>query len=650
MEGHKRVVIEHVHPQIDCGKHHIKRIFNEPVKVTADIFGDGHDKVDAVLLYREARKGPGREKKWQEVHMKFTENDHWKGSFTAASEGIYEYTILAWVDHFSTWKHKLQKKIEARQELRTELLVGAEMMEEAMDRTTAAQKKKLKSWSKLLRDESRENDAISEVFDDDLAILMYETRNREISTQYHKVLKVRFERKRSLFSAWYEFFPRSTAPDGSHGNFNTSEKILPEIAKMGFNVVYLPPIHPIGHSFRKGRNNSTEAQPGDPGSPWAIGSEEGGHKAIHPDLGTIEDFRSFVETANSEGLEVALDFAIQCSPDHPYVKNHPQWFLWRPDGTVQYAENPPKKYQDVLPVNFETEDWEALWKELKTIVEYWIENGVKIFRVDNPHTKPFIFWEWLIAEINAKYEGVIFLAEAFTRPRVMEKLAKVGFTQSYTYFTWRNSKEEFQQYLTELTKTDLRQYFRPNFWPNTPDILPISLENQPESAFLIRVILAGTLSSNFGMYGPIYEYGENEAFPGKEEYNHNEKYEIKKWDWSRPTKIKDGITKLNQVRERNPALHSTWNINFAETDNPQLMCYTKTDEDTGNRLIIVVNLDPHHSQSGWVKVPLHLLDLHEHTPYTIHDELNDASYTWQNEWNYVELHPQHMPAHIFRIE
>ena len=649
MEGHKRVIIEHVNPQLDCGKHPIKRIIDEPVEVEADIFGDGHDKVDAILLFREVKKGRGKEKKWQEARMEFLMNDHWRGSFSAPAEGLYEYTIEAWVDHFSTWLHKFQKKAEAKQDIRVELQVGAELIEEAMERATAGQRKKLKSWSKLLRNEEKETQAISDVFSDDLKRLMYKTRNRDIASQYGKILQLKVERKRALFSAWYEFFPRSTAK-GEHGNFRTSEEILPEIAAMGFDVVYLPPIHPIGHNFRKGRNNATEAQPGDPGSPWAIGSEEGGHKAIHPELGSLDDFEHFVARANELDLEVALDFAIQCSPDHPYVKNHPQWFLWRPDGTVQYAENPPKKYQDVLPVNFETEDWEALWKELKTVVEYWIDKGVRIFRVDNPHTKPFIFWEWLIAEINEKHDGIIFLAEAFTRPRVMEKLAKVGFTQSYTYFTWRNSKEEFQEYLTELSKTDKRQFFRPNFWPNTPDILPISLENMPESAFLTRIILAATLSSNYGIYGPVFEFGENEAFPGKEEYNHNEKYEIKAWDWTKQTKTKEVITSLNKIRKENPALQSTWNIHFCDTDNDQILCYTKVDKPSGNKFIIVVNLDPHNSRSGWVKVPLDVLDLDDHLPYSIQDQLNGASYTWQNEWNYVELHPQVMPAHIFRIE
>ncbi|MDT0685875.1 alpha-1,4-glucan--maltose-1-phosphate maltosyltransferase [Autumnicola psychrophila] len=651
LEGQKRVSIQNVSPQIEGGKYPIKRIINEKIEVEADIFGDGHDKVDAVLLYRESRRGSGKDKKWEELPMIFEGNDHWSAAFEGAKLGTYEYTIEGWIDHFSTWKYGLKKKIEDKQNVRTELLIGADLMEDALERLPATQKKQLRNWIKLIKDEEKESEAISKVFEDAVKKIMYQARNREKATQYHKILTARVERKRALFSAWYEFFPRSTAENhGEHGTFKSSERILPEIANMGFDVIYLPPIHPIGKSHRKGTNNATEAKPGEPGSPWAIGSEEGGHKAIHPELGTLEDFTSFIKKAESHGIEVAIDFAIQCSPDHPYVKEHPQWFKWRPDGTVQYAENPPKKYQDVLPVNFETEDWENLWKELKSVVEYWIDKGVKIFRVDNPHTKSFIFWEWLIKEIDKKHQDIIFLAEAFTRPRVMEELAKVGFTQSYTYFTWRNSKEEFEEYLTELTKTELREYFRPNFWPNTPDILPVSLEDKGEASFLIRIILASTLSSNYGIYGPLFEFGENEAYPGKEEYTRSEKYEVKHWDWYRPTRIKELIGKLNSIRNENPALQTTYNIAFAETDNDQIICYTKIDRQTGNKLITVVNINPDHTQSGWIKVPLNELEIQGHEPFAVHDLLTGSRYIWQNEWNYVELHPQAMPAHILRVE
>ncbi len=651
LEGHKRVSIRNVSPEIDCGKYPVKRIVNEEIEVHADIFGDGHDKVDAVLLTREKKKGRSRDKKWQEHHMVFHGNDHWTSTFKKESPGNYEYTIEAWVDHFTTWQEDLKKKAAANQNLRTELLIGANFMEEALSQATAPNKKKLKNWIELLRDDEKESQAISEALSGTASRVMYESRDRSKAYHYDHILEVRVERERTLFSAWYEFFPRSASPEKNrHGTFKDCENVLTEVAKMGFDVVYFPPVHPIGRSHRKGVNNAVDAEEGDPGSPWAIGAKEGGHKSIHPELGSMEDFKRLVKKAKELDIEIALDFAIQCSPDHPYVKEHPQWFKWRPDGTVQYAENPPKKYQDVLPVNFETEDWENLWEELKSIVEFWIDKGVNIFRVDNPHTKTFLFWEWLIKEINAKYDGIIFLAEAFTRPRVMEELAKIGFNQSYTYFTWRNSKEEFVEYLTQLTQTEMREYYRPNFWPNTPDILPISLENQHEPSFLIRLILAGTLSSNYGIYGPVFEFGLNEAYPGKEEYTHSEKYQIYHWDWHRNTRIKEVITILNRIRKENAALQTTWNIEFCDTDNDQLIGYSKMDQEGENKLIIVVSLDPNHSQAGWIKVPLKKYGIEPHDSYSVTDLLTGASYIWQDEWNYIELHPQAIPAHILKVE
>ena len=651
LEGHKRVSIRNLQPQIDCGKYQIKRVIDEDIKVEADIFGDGHDKVDANLLYREKRRGRAKEKKWTEQPMEFEGNDHWTSSFSFDQPGDYEYTIEAWVDHFKTWQEGLRKKVAAEQNIKTELLIGAELMEDALSNATAENKKKLKSWIKLLRSEESEARAVSEALSDSAFRIMRESRNPQKAFQYERVLEVRIERKRALFSAWYEFFPRSSSPEkGRHGTFKDCENVLPEVSKMGFDVIYFPPIHPIGRSHRKGLNNATTAEEGDPGSPWAIGAKEGGHKAIHPELGTMEDFKRLVNKAKDMGIEIALDFAIQCSPDHPYVKEHPQWFKWRPDGTVQYAENPPKKYQDVLPVNFETEDWKNLWQELKSIVDFWIDKGVRIFRVDNPHTKTFLFWEWLIKEINKEHEGIIFLAEAFTRPRVMEELAKIGFNQSYTYFTWRNTKAEFIEYLTQLTKTEVREYYRPNFWPNTPDILPISLEDRGEPSFIIRLLLAGTLSSNYGIYGPVFEFGHNEAYPGKEEYNHSEKYEIKHWDWPRNTKIKEMISILNRVRNENPALQNTWNIEFHDTDNDNLIFYSKVNKEKNNKILVVINLDPDHTQSGWVKVPLSRLGLEGESSYSVTDLLTGASYIWQNEWNYVELHPQAVPGHILKVE
>jgi starch synthase (maltosyl-transferring) len=647
LEGTKRVIIDHVKPEINCGQFPIKRVVGEKVVVQADVFTDGHDTVRALLLYRQAGK-----KNWQEKPMDFLGNDRWESEFVPTTMGMYEYTVAGWVDHFLFWQTGLKKKYEAHQDIAVELLIGAELLEQTAAHTKGGVNKKLLKWASALRQPKNMAEAVALATGPEVSELMYEYADRSFSRQYPKILQVSVERQKALFSSWYEFFPRSTSQEyGQHGTFRDCERILPRVAEMGFDVVYLPPIHPIGMAFRKGYNNAVTAEPGNPGSPWAIGGEAGGHKDIHPELGTLEDFHSLVRRANELGIEIALDFAIQCSPDHPYVKAHPQWFKWRPDGTVQYAENPPKKYQDVLPVNFETEDWVNLWQELKSIVVYWIKQGVNIFRVDNPHTKPFPFWEWLIKEVRAVYPNTIFLAEAFTRPRIMERLGKLGYTQSYTYFTWRETAEELQQYMEELTKTDMREYYRPNFWPNTPDILPIHLQQGGEPMFLSRVILAATMSSNYGLYGPVYEFGINAPMaPGKEEYLDSEKYEIKRWDWDQHTRIRDVITKLNHIRKENPALQTTWHIEFAKTDNPNIICYAKTDQDMTNRMIIAVNLDPHNRQAGWVQVPVKELWLDPEEPYLVYDLLSGHTYTWRHEWNYVELHPDQIPAHVFRIE
>ena len=638
------MVIENVMPQVNCGQYPIKRVVGEPVVVTADVFSDGHDEVKAVLLYRNMKK-----RAWTEVPMRFLGNDRWQGTFVPQEIGTYEYTLKGWVDHFSTWQKGLKKKYEAGQDIAVELKIGAVQMNAAATATKAAVKKRLLQYAGQFDNGLAAEAGVELAGDPELAEIMNAWRDNE--TRYDKVLQVQVERHKALFSSWYEFFPRSTAREpGRHGTFKDCERILPRIAEMGFDVVYLPPIHPIGKAFRKGKNNNVKSQPGEPGSPWAIGAAEGGHKAIHPELGSLEDFRSFVEKANENGVEVALDFAIQCSPDHPYVKEHPEWFKWRPDGTVQYAENPPKKYQDVLPVNFETDDWRGLWRELKSILDHWIEQGVNIFRVDNPHTKTFGFWEWCIAEIHKEHPQVIFLSEAFTRPRVMERLAKIGFTQSYTYFTWRHTVEDFRQYLTELTRTDMREYFRPNFWPNTPDINPPVLQTGGGAAHIARVIMAGTMSSNYGLYGPVYEFGLADPITGKEEYLDSEKYEIKHWDWDRRTKIREVITQLNRIRRENPALQTTWNIAIGGGDNDQLLCYAKWNDGLDNRLIVVVNLDPHHTQGGWVQVPLTELGITGEQRYEVHDLLSGHRYTWQGAWNFVELRPHEMPVHILRIE
>jgi starch synthase (maltosyl-transferring) len=481
--------------------------------------------------------------------------------------------------------------------------------------------------------------------------LMNRYSDRQFSATYPKELVVVVDREKARFSTWYEMFPRSSAPEpGRYGTFKDCEARLRYVASMGFDVIYLPPIHPIGRTHRKGRNNAPVPNADDPGTPWAIGSEEGGHKAIHPQLGTVEDFQRFVVRAREHGIEVALDIAFQCAPDHPYVKEHGEWFRWRPDNTVQYAENPPKKYEDIYPFDFETKDWKELWEELKTIVLFWIEQGIRIFRVDNPHTKPFRFWEWLIGDLKNANPDVIFLAEAFTRPKVMYRLAKLGFTQSYTYFAWRNTKRELTQYFTELTQTELREYFRPSLWPNTPDILTEYLQFGGRPAFLVRLVLAATLGANYGIFGPAFELGENRPKePGSEEYLDSEKYEIKYWDVARPDSLKDLVGRVNRIRRENYALHSDRSLRFHQVDNEQLICYSKRADDLSNVILVVVNLDPHHTQSGWVEFPLDELGIDPQKPYQMHDLLSDARYLWQGSRNYVELNPQTIPAHIFRM-
>ncbi|MGB3618981.1 MAG: alpha-1,4-glucan--maltose-1-phosphate maltosyltransferase [Catalinimonas sp.] len=648
LKGQYRVVIEKTTPQIECGKYPAKRVVGEPVRVTADVFGDGHDSLRAAVRYR--RRGENR---WREVPMLFQGNDAWAGEFRPDAMGEWEFAVIGWMDHFSSWQKGLKKKFEDGQNVNLELMIGADMVEQAAARVEA-ESSQLSLSAHLLR-KGIESDyaapAVNEALTNQLTESMFRADGREHLTTTPP-LPVLVERKKALFSAWYEFFPRSAASEpGRHGTFEDCERLLPRVAGMGFDVIYLPPIHPIGTQFRKGKNNNTSSQPGEPGSPWAIGAPEGGHKGIHPELGTLDDFRHLVEAARGHGIDIALDVAFQCSPDHPYVKEHPAWFKWRPDGTVQYAENPPKKYQDVLPINFETEDWEALWEELKSVFEHWIAQGVKIFRVDNPHTKSFYFWEWCIAELTAADPEVMFLSEAFTRPRVMERLAKIGFTQSYTYFTWRNSPAELREYLTALTRSETREYMRPNFWPNTPDILPADLQNGGEPAHIVRAVLAATLSSNWGMYGPVYEFGINRpSKPGKEEYLDSEKYEIKHWDWSAMTKIRDVITKINWIRKENAALQSTWNVHFGDCENDQILCFGKHDDDTGNVIVVVANMDYFNVQSGWVRVPVWNLGVQPNTAYVAHDLLTGAYYNWFHEYNYVELHPYGMPIHVFRIE
>lgn len=643
-EGRTRVVIEGVTPEIDAGRFPIKRIVGEETVVEADILADGHDALSCALLYRAQGDAD-----WTEVPMEPLGNDRWRGSFKVHKLVPYTYTVTGWVDHFKTWARDLEKRVQAGQDVSVDLLIGAELVERAYPRATALQAKWLETFAETLR--LGGPDGARQALSPELARLMSSCGERSFAATYDKELGVVVDRERARFGAWYELFPRSCSPvPGRHGTFKDLEQRLEYVASMGFDVLYLPPIHPIGVSFRKGRNNSTVPAPGDPGSPWAIGSAQGGHKAIHPELGTLDDFRHLVAAASQHGLEIALDIAFQCSPDHPYVTEHPQWFRQRPDGTIQYAENPPKKYQDIYPFDFETGEWRELWAELKSVVQFWVDQGVRIFRVDNPHTKPFPFWEWLIAEIKRDCPEAIFLAEAFTRPKALYGLAKRGFTQSYNYFPWRNTKWELTQYLTELTQTQVREFTGPNLWTNTPDILPEYLQFGGRPAFMARFILAATLGPSYGIYGPAFELCENQPLaPGKEEYLDSEKYEIKTWDLDQPQSLRGLIGQVNRIRRENPAFHANYNLRFHEVDNEQIIAYSKTSADQSNEVLVVVNLDSHYKQSGFITLPLEDLGLDPRQPYQAHDLLTDARYLWHGARNYVELNPQTIPAHIFVI-
>ncbi|MDP2705998.1 MAG: alpha-1,4-glucan--maltose-1-phosphate maltosyltransferase, partial [Burkholderiales bacterium] len=528
-DGQNRVVIEGVRPEVDNGRYPVKRTVGEPVTVEADVFVDGHDMLKSLLLYRRESA-----REWSEIPMNPLVNDRWSGTFHVTEVGRYRYTVVAWVDHFQSWCHDLVRRPDADPDLTMVFLTGAEFIKKAAANITGKDAERLNTLARTLGGSATVAEKRRVALNDETAELMGRHAERRFVTRYDKELILEVDRERARYSTWYEFFPRSGGGD-KHAGFRDCEGRLRYAASMGFDVVYLPPIHPVGLSFRKGPNNTLSAKPEDVGSPWAIGAKEGGHKSVHPQLGTLEDFRWFVGKAKEFGMEVALDIAYQCSPDHPYVKEHPEWFRRRPDGSVQYAENPPKKYQDIYSFDFESESWQELWRELKSVMEFWIEQGVQIFRVDNPHTKPFPFWEWAIAEIKRSHPDVLFLAEAFTRPKVMHRLAKLGFTWSYTYFTWRNTKHELTEYFTELTQTEGREYFRPHVWPNTPDILNEYLQFGGRPAFMVRLALAATLAANYGIYGPAYELSEGRARePGSEEYLDSEKYQLRRWNLDRP--------------------------------------------------------------------------------------------------------------------
>jgi starch synthase (maltosyl-transferring) len=642
MQNQTRIIIENILPQLDGGSFYIKRIINQKVVVTAAVFSDGHDVVESCVKFKHEK-----DKKWQEVRMNPTQNDEWISEFTVEKQGLYSYYIQAWVDYALNWQHGTERKIKDNQFVKSELLEGAAYCQDILKLVNKEQKTFLSNAIKVFQDEKVYDQAIKIALSDELHQIFKQYPTRILANQSSE-LQVYVDRKKALFSTWYEFFPRSASEiSGKHGTFKDCERLLPRVVEMGFDTLYFPPIHPIGEVNRKGKNNATTALLGDVGSPWGIGSHFGGHQSTHPELGTIADFKALVKKAKALGIEVAMDYALQAAPDHPYVKDFPQWFKWRPDGTVQYAENPPKKYQDIQPIYFESGDWKNLWKELLDVALFWIEEcDVKIYRVDNPHTKPFYFWGWLIGEIKKKHPDVLFLAEAFTRPKIMHELAKQGFTQSYTYFTWRNTKVEIIEYLTELTQTEQKEFFRPNFWPNTPDILPHSLQSGTESVYLQKYFLAATLSSSVGIYGPAYELMVHEAIPGKEEYLNSEKYEIYQWDWESKNKLTTIISKINQIRHQHEALQQTNNLKFCTVDNEQMIAYYKFNDAKTDHLLMICNLDPYYPKQVMVRLPMEEIG---NQPVRVTDLITGNSYFWNKEWNFVELHPT-LPFHLFKIE
>nr|WP_321397152.1 alpha-1,4-glucan--maltose-1-phosphate maltosyltransferase [uncultured Desulfobacter sp.] len=647
----KRVVIENVTPNVDGGRFPARRVVNDTVVVTADIFVDGHDRLSARLLHRKAGATH-----WEKTPMQPQVNDLWQAVFIPCELGIYEYTVTAWIDRFETWRSQIEKKIADDQVVAVELMEGAAMVTEAAGRAKNEDAEQLNLLAGRLLSEEAVKQPAAFVQDTTLSLLMARYPDTGTQIDYPRILPLRIEPRKALYSTWYEMFPRSCADTDplSHGTFQDCIKRLPYIAGMGFDVLYLPPIHPIGPSHRKGKNNAILAGPGDPGSPWAIGSKEGGHKDIHPELGTLADFRALLAKAREYGIDIALDMAFQCSPDHPYVTDHPEWFHSRPDGTIQYAENPPKKYQDIYPFAFDCAHYDSLRRELLDVVRYWIDQGVRIFRVDNPHTKPLRFWEWLIAACKEQNPETIFLAEAFTRPKTMYRLAKGGFTQSYTYFTWRNLKWEIQQYLDTLTRTGVKDFFWPNLWPNTPDILPEFLQLGGRPAFILRLMLAATLSSSYGIYGPAFELCVNMPLPPDgeaygEEYMDSEKFEISRWDLNASHTIRPFITRINRIRRENPALQQTRNLIFHPVDKEEILCFSKYTDDFSNIIFVAANLDPHHTHSAWVRLPFEEMGIPIEKSFQMHDLVSDARYLWHDDFNFLEISPQVVPVQVFRI-
>ncbi len=676
--GSNRVSIEAITPQVDCGRFPIKRCVGDKVVVEADAFTDGHDQIRCQLRYRkelclsqlDANQNPHEKLPCQEVFMQPIGNDRWQAEFLTAELGRYSYTVCAWVDPFATWQYELKGRKDP-EDIKVALEIGVEIItntlinygrELQLGKEAITHLKKLQAMLKSPEDLDY---ALTIALGEDLTELMARCSARQFDTaflhssyghsSYAQSSSVSFavlvEPLHARCGAWYEMFPRSCSeqPD-RHGTFADCINRLSYVAAMGFDILYLPPIHPIGLSKRKGANNTLLATESDPGSPWAIGSVQGGHTSIHPALGSFKDFQDLLNSAAQHGLSVALDLAFHCSPDHPYVTQHPEWFKHRPDGSVQYAENPPKKYEDIYPFNFESENWRELWMELASVVKFWIDKGITIFRVDNPHTKSFKFWEWLIAEIKSEHPEVIFLSEAFTRPKVLHHLAKLGFSQSYNYFPWRTAKEEITEYLIELSRGESREYLRPNFWPNTPDILTEYLQDDGRPAFMIRLVLAATLGANYGIYGPAFELQENTPLlPGSEEYLHSEKYQLRHWDVNRADSLKEFIAQINHIRRQNPALQQDWNLRFYEVDNDQIICYSKQTDDEDNIILVVVNLDPFQRQAGTIEIPPDCFAINQIMPRSVHELLSGCHHFWSSNKVHIDLDPNSMPVNIFQL-
>ncbi|HSD90240.1 MAG TPA: alpha-1,4-glucan--maltose-1-phosphate maltosyltransferase [Kofleriaceae bacterium] len=633
-----RVVILAVRPEIDGGRYAAKRVVGETVEIEADLVADGHDIVRAVLLHR-----PAGASAWEEVELTASGDDVWRASFVPSTLGRHRYTVIAWVDAFASWRHGFERKVHAGADVSVELVEGAQLVDAAAARS---QDPSLAAAAAAMRGLSIA-ERIAIALGQPLAEAMARAPDRSHAARYRHELELHVERRLAQSSAWYELFPRSTGHAGKHGTLRTAEAMLDYIAELGFDIVYLPPIHPIGRAFRKGPDNSPSAGPDDPGSPWAVGGPEGGHTSVHPQLGTLADFDHFVAAAVSRKLEVALDIAFQCSPDHPWVSQHPEWFRARADGTVQYAENPPKKYQDVYPFDFESHDWKNLWSALRDVFVFWCEHGVRVFRVDNPHTKPLPFWEWCLREVQAKYPDVIFLAEAFTRPTLMHALAKSGYSQGYTYFTWRVTKWDLETYLAQLVRPPIVDFYRPNFWPTTPDIFPEHLVHGGRPAFIQRFILAATLGASYGIYGPSYELMEHEPRPDVEELARNEKYQLRSWDLHREDSLRHLIARVNRIRRAHPALADMRSLCFHESDNDLVMVYSKIHGDSV--VLCVVNLDPHHRHRAWISLDLDVLGVPHDRTFQVHDMLSGARFAWRGSRNFIELDPRQMPAHIFEV-